>query len=191
MTGGAPRVVRCAVPPESTIHARLAGAYFHDCYGIEVAGAARPALDYFLATLAATPGWVNALMSLRNRLVRLVGLKDLGGLDAFDPAKPAAAYVPGDRIGIFTLLANTDTEALLGDSDRHLDVVLSVCKRPATETGAVPVAVTTLVHVHNLLGRLYMLPVTPLHKIIAPATLSRIASQPACAPQHNSRTVTK
>jgi Protein of unknown function (DUF2867) len=168
-------VSSCAVPPASAINEHLAGAYFHDCHGIEVAGAPRPALDYFLAALAATPGWVNALMSLRNKLVRLVGLKDLGGLGAFDPGKPASAYLPGDRVGIFTLLAASDIEALMGIRDKHLDVLLSVRKLPARDSG-VPVAVTTVVHVHNWLGRLYMLPVAPLHKIVAPAVMSRMAT---------------
>lgn len=35
---------------------------------------------------------------------------------------------------------------------------------------------TTVVHVHNWLGRLYMLPVAPLHKIIVKTMLKRAAS---------------
>lgn len=33
---------------------------------------------------------------------------------------------------------------------------------------------TTVVHVHNLLGRVYMLAVKPWHRRIAPAVLSRL-----------------
>jgi Protein of unknown function (DUF2867) len=167
-------VLSCPVPPESAINEHLPGAYFHDCYGIEVAGAPRSALGYFLAAVAATPGWVNALMAVRNKLVRLVGLKDLGHLGDFDPGKPASAYAPGDRIGIFTLLADSDTETLMGIRDKHLDVLLSVCKRSAARGERTPIAVTTVVHVHNLLGRLYMLPVTPMHKVIAPTVVARM-----------------
>jgi hypothetical protein len=112
-------------------------------------------------------------MTLRNKLVQLVGLKDLGGLGGFDPTKPASAYAPGDRVGIFTLISNTDNEAILGDSDRHLDVVLSVFRHPPCSNGIPSISITTVVHVHNLLGRVYMLPVTPLHKLIAPAVLNR------------------
>jgi hypothetical protein len=43
--------------------------------------------------------------------------------------RTASAYKPGDRIGIFTLFEATDDEVLLGDRDKHLDVVLSVHKR--------------------------------------------------------------
>ena len=107
-------------------------------------------------------------------MVRFVGLKDLGGLGELSPSKPASAYVPGDRVGIFTLISNSPNEALLGDRDKHLDVVLSVYKHPSDQGGVQSISVTTVVHTHNLLGRIYMLPVTPLHRLIAPAVLTRI-----------------
>lgn len=166
----------CNIPPGSAIHPHLAGAYFHDCHTVDVPGPARSALGYFLVAVAQTPRWVNALMALRNQTVRLVGIKDLGHLGNIDPSKPASAYVPGDRVGIFTLISNTENEVLLGDHDKHLHVVLSVRKQPAGSAGVASLAVTTVVHVHNLLGRLYMLPVTPLHKLIAPAVLSRLGT---------------
>lgn len=166
------RAFPCPVPPQSAINARLAGAYFHDCHGIAVADTQPMALSHFLAALARSPVWVNTLMTLRNKMVRLAGLKDLGGLGGFDPSKPAHAYQPGDRVGIFTLISNSENEALLGDDDKHLEVVLSVFKQPRND-GSALVTVTTVVYVHNALGRLYMLPVKPLHKLIAPAVLSR------------------
>lgn len=103
-----------------------------------------------------------------------VWLKDLGGLRTLDPAKPDSAYLPGDRVGIFTLISNTPNEVLLGDSDKHLDVVLSIYKHRPGQAGDCSIVVTTVVHNHNLLGKMYMLPVTPLHKLIAPAVLSRV-----------------
>jgi hypothetical protein len=168
------RSVLSDVPPGSAITAQLPGAYFHDCHAIAVPNTSRTALSHFLTALANTPPWVNSLMALRNKLVRFVGLKDLGALGEFNPSKPESAYVPGDRIGIFTLISNTPNEVMLGDRDKHLDVVLSVYKYSPGQNGDQFVAVTTVVHVHNLLGRVYMLPVTPLHRLIAPAVLSRI-----------------
>ncbi|WP_426341669.1 hypothetical protein ACN9MZ_08030 [Pseudoduganella sp. S-14] len=45
-------------------------------------------------------------------------------------AKPVSEYRIGDRVGIFSLLYLSQDEVLPGDSDKHLDVVLSVCKAP-------------------------------------------------------------
>lgn len=129
-------------------------------------------------------------MRLRNRLVQLVGLKNLGGFRDIDPGRPPSDYRPGERVGIFTLIANADDEVLLGDDDKHLDVVVSVCKRPGTTDGRITLSVTTVVHVHNALGRLYMLPVAPMHKLIAPAMSVGMAqaAESATADGNGSRT---
>ncbi|MDR2328646.1 MAG: DUF2867 domain-containing protein, partial [Comamonas sp.] len=66
-------------------------------------------------------------------------------------------------------------EALIGDSDKHLNVVLSVHRAPvAGRQGQVAITITTVVHVRNLLGHLYMLPVAPMHRRIAPAVLAAL-----------------
>lgn len=162
-------------PTGSRIASRLAGADFCDAWAIDAADPTLSALGQFLKSLQATPRWVNACMTLRNRAVQLVGLKDLGELSTIDPAKPDTDYRPGDRVGIFTLFENTPDEVLLGDRDKHLDVVLSVhCARHPDRP--VRVTVTTVVHTKNRLGRLYMLPVRPTHKLIAPSTLRAIGA---------------
>ena len=169
-----PPAIISEVPPGSAINERLPDAYFYDCYAISVSGTTGTALGLFLTALTNTPPWVKSLMALRNKIVRFIGLKDLGSLADLNPSKPASAYVPGDRVGIFTLISNSDHEALLGDNDKHLNVVLSVYKHPIGQHSVQTVSVTTVVHIHNLLGRIYMLPVRPLHRLIAPAVLARI-----------------
>ena len=164
----------CEAPTGSLISPLLPGAYFHDANAIAVAGSQTTALDHFLQALRHTPRWVDTLMVLRNRVVSLLGLKDLGALSRLDPAKPGSAYAVGERVGIFTLIKNTPDEALLGDQDKHLDVTLSVHRAADPAGGPSTVTVTTVVHVHNLLGKIYMLPVTPMHRIIGPAVLKAI-----------------
>ena len=164
------------VPPAgSLIATRLAGADFYDAWAIDAADPQLSALRQFLKAVQATPRWVETCMNLRNRAVQLVGLKNLGELSEINPAKPDADYQPGDRVGIFTLFENTPDEVLMGDRDKHLDVVLSVhCARPAGQP--VRVTVTTVVHTKNRLGRLYMLPVKPMHKLISPSVLRAIGA---------------
>ena len=167
------------VPKSSAIGAYLPGAHFHDSWSITAADPGLSALEQFIKALSATPPWIDRLMALRNHAVAALGLKDLGTLSRLDPAKPASSYRPGDRVGIFTLIANDADEALLGDRDKHLDVTLSA-HRAAAPDGQVLLTVTTVVHVHNWLGRLYMLPVTPMHRLIAPSVL-KAAGRPRAA----------
>jgi hypothetical protein len=162
-------------PADSRIAALVPGAYFCDAWSIKAGDPTLSALGQFLKAVSRTPRWVDACMSLRNRAVTLLGLKDLGALAGLDLSKRDIDYQPGDRVGIFTLYENTFTEALLGDKDKHLDVTLSVHRSPATPSGDVQVTITTLVQVKNLLGRAYMLPVTPMHRLIAPTVLRAVA----------------
>lgn len=92
-----------------------------------------------------------------------------------DFSKPESAYAPGDRVGIFTLVSNTPSEVLLGVQEKYFDVVLSIFKHSPGHDGQQFIAQTTVVHVHHLMGRLYMLPVTPAHRFIAQTVLSRIS----------------
>lgn len=69
----------------------------------------------------------------------------------------------------------TDDEVILSDSDKHLDVSVSVCKLDMDRHNLV--AVSTVVHTHNLLDRVYMLMVAPIHKRIVPTMLSRAGLQ--------------
>jgi hypothetical protein len=159
-------------PPGSRILSRLPACDFHDAWATRAGSPELSAIGQFKKAAAATPRWVDACMAMRNLFARCVGLKDLGLISAVDPTRPDDAYRPGDRLGIFTVIENHPDELLVGDHDRHLEVVLSVhCRRDPE--GAV-ITVTTVVHVHSWLGRLYMLPVAPMHRRIVPAVLQAL-----------------
>ena len=162
-------------PAQSRIALLVPGSYFHDSWSVSAGDSQLSAMGQCLKAFSSTPAWVNICMSIRNRATAMVGLKDLGPFDQINNSKPECDYKPDDRVGIFTLIANTFDEVLLGDKDKHLDVTLSVHRAIDVNTGGVVVTVTTVVHVHNLLGRLYMLPVVPMHRIIAPSVLRAVA----------------
>ena len=166
-------------PSNSLIAALVPGCYFHDAWVVPAGDPSLSALGQFLRAAGQTPRWVSACMSLRNRVVSLFGLKNLGGLQNLPRHKAEADYRPGDRVGIFTLFENTPGEVLLGDRDKHLDVTLSVHLTSDATTGASLITMTTVVRVHNLLGRAYMLPVAPMHRLIAPTVLRAVGRRQA------------
>ena len=177
-----PTTVRSiAIPPGTAIHAAMPGAQFFDAYEVADPHPARTALQTWLDVVARTPRWTQQLMALRNRLVRLVGLKDLGQLhDAHPPASgrapgDAGSYRVGDRVGIFRIRHLSDTEVVMGQDDKHLDVQVSICKQPAAPGTAPRVVLSTVVHIHNTLGHAYMAVITPIHRVIARGTAQRLA----------------
>ena len=64
-------------------------------------------------------------------------------------------------------------ELLLGIDDCHLDVRVSVLK-PSGKS-LLNYAVSTVVHVHNWLGRIYVVPVGRIHPLVVRATMRRTA----------------
>lgn len=180
------RALPGTAPPGSRIARHLPGADFWDAWTVTLpmhaAPPAVPVLDLYLGLARRTPAWIDACMALRNRAVRRVGLKDLGRLSDVSPGRTAVDYRCGERVGIFTLIEHNPDEVLLGDRDRHLDVVVSLHREQHRSAAASTLTVTTVVHLHNRLGWLYMLPVRPMHRLIARAMTSALARPPAPVP---------
>jgi hypothetical protein len=163
-----------ALPQDCSISPTYHNADFADSHWIAVDPLPESAIAAFVQMVQQTPAWVNAMMTLRNRVVKLLGLKDLGGLGDLEKSKRITDYCVGDRLGIFTIVSISRDELVLTDVDKHLRVQLAV-QRIATDARRA-IAMTTVVHQHNWLGRVYMFFVGPMHKLIAPATLAKLGS---------------
>ncbi|WP_295572475.1 DUF2867 domain-containing protein [Stenotrophomonas maltophilia] len=153
-------------PPSaaSVLRAQLAGADFVHACQANTHRRGRTALQAYRDMAAGIPGWFDGLMALRNRGMRLLGMKDLGSLRAVqDTVDP----LPGQRLGIFTLKSLDDDAIVLEDDDRHLRVQLALQWQGDVLEAA------TVVHTHNAFGRLYMLPVAPVHRLIVPHLLQK------------------
>lgn len=96
------------------------------------------------------PGWVRALLCVRQALVGLVGI-ERGDVSAFDT------------------LARTADEVLLGTDAGHLDFRASVLREPDR------VVLSTVVQVHGLRGRAYCAVVRRVHPSVVRAMLTRAA----------------
>jgi len=163
-------VIAARTPGESALRSWLANADFHDAWSTPLRNGALTPTEIFLRASRTAPVWIGRLMALRNWVVRQIGLKDVGSMsDA--TGKAAQAYQIGDRLGIFTVMGRTENELLLGIDDSHLDVRVSVTK--TGQRGAEECVVSTVVRVHNWIGRVYMAPVGRIHPLVVKATLRR------------------
>ncbi|MFY6883483.1 DUF2867 domain-containing protein [Acinetobacter baumannii] len=156
-----------ALPIDSQISSQLNNAYFQDSWSIVLGQPDLSVFEQLIKLFQHTPQWIEWSMNMRNKITSKIGLKDLESFKQIDTHKKENEYVAGDRIGIFTFLQRTENELVIGDDDKHLNVTLSIYKNEDTQV----LTVTTIVHIKNWLGRLYMLPVTPAHRKIVPATL--------------------
>ncbi len=167
-----PMVTATEIPSLSLLSQASENADFKDAYSAKLSHAALSPTEIFLAASRAVPRWAEALMAIRNRMVRLVGLKDVGALRV--PLQKAPQdYSVGDQLGIFLVFAKTEDEIVLGIDDKHLDVRVSILKSP--KDAAPGYTVSTIVNVRNWLGKLYMLPVSRIHPLIVRAMMGRAA----------------
>ncbi len=104
------------------------------------------------------PGWVTALMGLRNRIV---GWRACAVFRSRPATKPAVSrsWKRGKR-------------CVLGFDDRHLDFRIVV--ETGMKAGAAMLGVTTLVRRHNRFGRLYIAAVAPFHRRIVTTSLQAL-----------------
>jgi hypothetical protein len=163
------KVTETTVPDDSALQPWLAGADFYDAYEAPLTTATLSPTEIFLRASRTTPRWVEELMAIRNRMVRLFGLKDVGAMNA--ATRPADAYQVGDRLGIFSIFGKTENELLLGIDDSHLDVRVSLLK--SQRNGVPHYVLSTVVKVHNLLGRVYMAPVGRIHPFVVRSMMAR------------------
>lgn len=143
-----------AIPVTAEAFAVLPGSGFADCYGTELPGhlTAPQLVD---ALFAHPPAWFGRLMALRDRLTGLFGLKPAGK-------------------GPFPVVSSDDRSVVMGFDDRHLDFRLFALAVPAGG-GGTAFSVTTLVRVHNLLGRAYLAAVLPFHRHISRTMMADLA----------------
>jgi hypothetical protein len=165
----APAPEETTIPSDCSLYASARSADFADAFSILVPCSELTALQLYGIVSRCTPGWVDSAMRARNRVVKLFGLKDLGNLSDV-PMQATPNLQAGQRIGIFSFVSATPNELVLKDTDKHLSVRIAVIKQKFDAAND-RVVVCTEVHTHNLLGKLYMLPVGPAHKRIVPAVL--------------------
>lgn len=93
-------------------------------------------------------------------------------------ALPRESRVCGiKRIHLFKVYETGMHEILLGEDDKHLDFRVSVLHRTRTVAAqsASYLTVSTVVHCHNRLGRLYILLIAPFHRWVVQSSLRRAA----------------
>jgi hypothetical protein len=143
---------RVPLSPESSIAKTRASANLADAYSIELpAGASTDPEILARFIFAHQAPWIRTLISVRDGLVGGLGLKTAKHLTSLGASSGAG------RLSIFKIYSTSPTEVVRGEDDKHLDFRLSVlCSVPAPPRATRHLVLSTVVHCHNRLGRLYI-----------------------------------
>jgi len=115
-----------------------------------------------------SPAWISFLMSCRDGIVRIFGLKtpDKGSRLISE----RITLRKGLRLGIFKVSNFNGREVIMSDQDKHLNFHLSVYLQH-NEGLRSKVIATTMVSFNNFFGRIYFFLVKPFHRLIVPSLL--------------------
>lgn len=97
------------------------------------------------------------LMKIRDSIVRLFGLAVIK-----EAANEQDYYPVGSKLINFTVSARNESEIVMGENDKHLIFKTSVF----VDREESKIYLTTIVKYNNLGGKLYFIPVKPIHKIL-------------------------
>lgn len=125
--------------------------------------------DFQVAFWTKPPKWVDWLFSIRNTLVKLVGLEG----DKSRADKVEACIRHNEVYKVFSVAGKSENETVLKLSDKHLDAYLSVYIEHEDGVGKVVYAIT-IVHFHNRLGYIYFNAIRPFHAIVVKGMLTHV-----------------
>lgn len=151
------QVQHTPLPATSRLWTKVQSGDFIDGYAVQSALSPREAANIGLTM----PGWADALLRLRNRIVKPLGLKT----ETADSGEGA----------IFPVEYEGADELIIGTDDSHLN--FRICIRQ--DAGRIHMA--TWVHRNNALGRAYLRVVKPFHVLIVRDAMRRIARGNALA----------
>lgn len=168
------KTYKVELPKDSLIYTALDRIDYWDAYGIKVplesanVPAKMPVLFFKVF-----PAWFRGLMYLREAIAKVIGLKTAMGMDVAQQIKNFKGEV-GESIAVFNVIGRSETELLTNENDAHLNFCLSFFAFPQGDETELILATT--VQFNGWLGKVYFVPVGPIHRLITPIILKRIAA---------------
>jgi hypothetical protein len=165
------QVAAVSLPPESRVTMQYAKVDPADAYSIELpAGTSKDPEVLARFIFSQLPPWMRVLMKMRDTVGAGFGLKTARQLTRADAADHE------NRVGIFKVYSREPAEIILGEDDKHLDFRLSVLSSDAgSSPGRQRLILSTVVHCHNRLGRIYLFIIAPFHRLLVKSSMRHAA----------------
>jgi hypothetical protein len=166
------KAVKSPLSANSALHDLRTDGDFLDCYSVPCTRPETPIEKITQQIFLGMPRWAGKLLSIRDKTVELFGLKTTKALPSDHSVRQSLQE--GEYVNFFKVRTVTENEIILGEDDKHLDFRISVYR---DKKSAGPVSLSTLVHTHNLLGKVYLTTIKPFHILIVTSQLKRAIRQ--------------
>ncbi len=123
------------------------------------------------------PAWVDNLLTLRNSIVKIFGIKVPESTRNKQALIESFECKIGDQLGLFKVMEKNANEIVFGEDNKHLDFRVSLFIDRIDKERNGKLIISTIVLFNNWLGRLYFLPVKQFHILIVPTILKGMVRQ--------------
>jgi len=155
------RVTRCDLPPGSRLRDALSPIDYLESFAVDADALDRTIVEIYAALLGRPPAIFKHALVLRSLVVKPLGLRGVGYRDLDRAIDTARTYAPGDKLGRWTIFAQTADELVTGEDDAHLNFRVSVLREPDAKR----IVLSTSVQTRNALGRAYLATILPAHRL--------------------------
>jgi hypothetical protein len=149
--------IKALKEPEDRLSTKASGCYFRDALEAEITQTQLTPSQVQYAIFNYLPSWVNGLMSLRNRLVKVFGFE----VGTSNMVPKSSELKVGDKAGFLTVIEKTENEIISHADDKHMTFYLSVKKQENK------IVMSSLVNQKTRIGRIYVNAILPFHYFIA------------------------
>jgi hypothetical protein len=139
---------------------------YRDCYHIAFQTKSEISLNDCLKPIFEKPAWMELLYKIRDVLVKPFGLYTVS-----DETINLDATI-GENLAFFRIQNRTNREIMVYGDDKHLEAWFSVILDKQDIYACIKF--TTVVHYHNLFGRVYFTLIRPFHYLILRSTLKKL-----------------
>ncbi len=163
------------IPPDSLIATEHQKVDYQDAFGIQLPRQyAIPPEKLVKLFFDSFPKWGQILLGIREFLAARVGLKTANGIDIKRQIHQFEGQ-PGQSIALFHVRERSEKEILTGETDDHLDFSLSFIGNKNADHFEVILATTVIYN--NWMGKIYFFFVKPIHQLLVPAMLKKMAKK--------------
>ncbi|ACB94730.1 conserved hypothetical protein [Beijerinckia indica subsp. indica ATCC 9039] len=153
---------------ESRIASLFRGADLADAYAVSIPNDDIRDINALAQSVLGQPErWFRALLSLRDAIMTCFGVKTSRQI------RDRQEREGGGHIDFFPILSASDHEIVVGEDDQHLNFRTSLMLRGGLRAPDRELVVTTIVHCHNGLGRLYLSAISPIHRLVVRSSLRK------------------
>lgn len=163
------------IPDKSLISNRAEQFHYIDSFQSSYIGKKTNINNIGRVFLSCGPKWADTLMDIRDKVVGIFGLKTQSDSSKMGLCPNDYIFEKGEQIGIFKLFDINESELILGEDDKHLSFRFSILYKVIDDKNII--SLTTVVEFKNLFGRLYFVPVKPVHQLIVKKTLKEMINK--------------